>query len=137
MTNYALDKNVIIDYLRGNEVIRKKVIISLSLGDILSIPTIAYYEVLRGFKESEATRRFNNFQALLKKLKLLYLEENNMKALNIAAKIYEDLRKSGNLIEDNDIYIAAIAIANDAVLVTDNIKHFSRVEGLNVVNWKE
>ena len=137
MTKYAFDTNVIIDYLRGNENIKKKIVISLSMGDILTIPSIAYYEVMRGFKESEATKRLNNFKMLLKNLQVLYLEENNMQALNMAARIYERLRKSGKLIEDNVIYIAATAIANDAVLVTDNIKHFSRVEGLNLVNWKE
>jgi len=137
MTKYAFDTNVIIDYLRGNENIKKKIVISLSMGDILTIPSIAYYEVMRGFKESEATKRLNNFKMLLKNLQVLYLEENNMQALNMAARIYERLRKSGKLIEDNDIYIAATAIANDAVLITDNIKHFSRVQGLSLVNWKE
>lgn len=137
MTKYAFDTNVIIDYLRGNENIKKKIVISLSMGNILTIPSIAYYEVMRGFKESEATKRLNNFKMLLKNLQMLYLEENNMQALNMAARIYERLRKSGKLIEDNDIYIAATAIANDAVLITDNIKHFSRVQGLNLVNWKE
>lgn len=137
MTIYALDTNVIIDFLRSNENITNNIQNALNNGDTLAIPSIVYYEVMRGFKESEATKRFNIFQMLLKNLKLLYLEENNMKALNIAAKIYEDLRKSGNLIEDNDIYIAATAIANDAVLVTDNIKHFSRIDGLKLVSWKE
>ena len=38
--------------------------------------------------------------------------------------------------EDNDIYIAAIAMANDYTLVTANEKHFSRIEGLTYENWR-
>ena len=136
MMTYALDTNVIIDYLRKNKIIAYNMLKADDDGHILAIPSIVYYEVMRGFKETAMTKRFNAFQILLGKLKLLYLEENNMKALNIAAKIYESIRKTGNLIEDNDIFIAAAAMANDATLVTDNIKHFERVEGLAVVNWK-
>jgi len=36
---------------------------------------------------------------------------------------------------DTDILISGIAIANDLVLVTNNEKHFQRVEGLQISNW--
>ena len=49
-----------------------------------------------------------------------------------AADIYESLYR-GQQIDDNDIYIAAIAIVNGCVLVTDNEKHFSRIPGLQYV----
>ncbi len=34
-----------------------------------------------------------------------------------------------------DLLIAAHALALDASLITNNDEHFSRVEGLKVVNW--
>ncbi|MBR3623778.1 MAG: PIN domain-containing protein [Selenomonadaceae bacterium] len=137
MTTYALDTNVIVDYLRGNESVENKMIDVYSDGDILALPSIVYYEIIRGFTDSKATRRFNRFQELCKSLKFYFLDRYDMQALNTAAKIYDSLRKTGVLIEDNDIYIAAIAMVNDCTLVTDNIKHFSRIEGLRLVNWKE
>jgi len=45
------------------------------------------------------------------------------------------LKKKGELINDADILIASIVKAHDAILVTNNEKHFSRVEGLKIENW--
>lgn len=52
--------------------------------------------------------------------------------MKIAAKIYSSLKKSGNLIEDDDILIAALAIENNATLLTNNTKHLGRIEGLKI-----
>jgi tRNA(fMet)-specific endonuclease VapC len=46
------------------------------------------------------------------------------------ASIRADLAASGRLIGPNDLLIAAIARAHDLVLVTRNVKEFSRVAGL-------
>ena len=38
--------------------------------------------------------------------------------------------------EDADILIAAFCLHNNYILVTDNIKHFKNIKGLNTVNWR-
>jgi tRNA(fMet)-specific endonuclease VapC len=43
--------------------------------------------------------------------------------------------RQGKDIGQNDLWIAAHALALDAVLVTNNERHFSRVPGLKVENW--
>lgn len=45
------------------------------------------------------------------------------------------LRREGRPIGGNDLMIAAIAIANSHVLVTRNVREFSRVAGLEVERW--
>lgn len=45
------------------------------------------------------------------------------------------LRRAGTPIGDLDALIAAHAMALDLVLVTNNLREFSRVEGLRVENW--
>ena len=52
-----------------------------------------------------------------------------------AARIYADLLERGELIPDGDILIAGIALANDCVVVTNNLEHFSRIKGLGVESW--
>lgn len=52
-----------------------------------------------------------------------------------AAEIYAYLKKDGNLIEDADILMAAIAIVDDLILITNNTSHFDRVKGLIIDNW--
>ena len=64
--------------------------------------------------------------------KILPATEN---AMEIAADIYADLRKAGQLIDDIDIIIAGIAISNNLVLVTHNRSHFERIDGLKIEDW--
>ena len=45
------------------------------------------------------------------------------------------LRREGRPIGGSDLMIASIAIANSHVLVTRNVREFSRVAGLNVERW--
>jgi tRNA(fMet)-specific endonuclease VapC len=45
------------------------------------------------------------------------------------------LERAGTPIGSNDIWIAAHALATDSILVTDNVKEFSRVPGLKIENW--
>ena len=47
------------------------------------------------------------------------------------------LRKKGQLIEDADIIIGTTAIINNMVMVTENVKHIGRLNGIVVENWVE
>ena len=53
-----------------------------------------------------------------------------------AGQIRADLAAQGKPIGPNDLLIAAIARANDAVLVTHNSKEFTRVTNLRLVDWE-
>lgn len=52
---------------------------------------------------------------------------------------YADLRvaleQAGSPIGPNDMLIAAHALAHDCMLVSANVREFSRVPGLSVVSW--
>ncbi|MCF6262427.1 MAG: type II toxin-antitoxin system VapC family toxin [Xanthomonadales bacterium] len=50
--------------------------------------------------------------------------------------IRADLSRQGKVIGPNDLLIASIAKAYDVVLVTHNIKEFSRITGLRLVDWQ-
>ena len=45
-------------------------------------------------------------------------------------------KSTGVPLDDFDLLIASICIEQDAVLVTDNTKHFERIQGLHMENWK-
>jgi predicted nucleic acid-binding protein len=61
--------------------------------------------------------------------------ETSFEAARIGGQIYAALKKQGKLINDADIMIASIVKAHDAVLVTNNEEHFSRIQGLQIENW--
>jgi predicted nucleic acid-binding protein len=47
------------------------------------------------------------------------------------------LERDGEMIDDFDVAIAAIAMSHDAGVVTANLAHFSRVRGLSCRHWTE
>lgn len=54
-------------------------------------------------------------------------------AAEIHGRIRHAVRK--HPIGERDLLIAAIALANDLVVVTHNVKEYSRVNGLEVEDW--
>lgn len=50
--------------------------------------------------------------------------------------IRADLTAQGRLIGPNDMLIAAVARAYDAILVTHNINEFSRITGIKLEDWE-
>jgi tRNA(fMet)-specific endonuclease VapC len=49
--------------------------------------------------------------------------------------IRANLKRQGTPIGDNDMLIASIALANDLILVTHNVREFARVPGLRYMDW--
>ena len=130
---YLLDTNVVIDILHNDQKVASRYQIESVKGNEIVICPVVYYEVVRGFKIVDATRKFANFLRLYQNWQILPFD---MAATEKAIDIYVQLHK-GQVIEDNDIYIAAIPMANDCTLVTANTKHFGRIENLKIVNWRE
>ena len=128
---YLLDTNVVVDILRDNVDVTRRYQLETMKRSKMFICPIVYYEVFRGFKIGGATKKLEKFLQLYKKWTMLNFDED---VAIKAAEIYEQVHKQ--VIEDNDIYIAANSIVNGCTLVTANVNHFSRVEGLNFVKWR-
>ena len=130
--NYCLDTNIVSEVLRNNPVVNQRLQSELDKGNKVYISSIVYYEIVRGLKAAAASNKLKGFMKIYRILAKLPLD---MKAIEKAVDIYVSLHK-GQQIEDNDIYIAAIAMVNDCTLVTANEKHFSRIQGLTHVSWR-
>ncbi|MBQ9479884.1 MAG: DUF4411 family protein [Selenomonadaceae bacterium] len=133
--NYSLDTNVVSDILREYPPVMKNLTDVLIQGSRVFIDSIVYYEIVRGLQSKEYSKRLNKFHKLYESFPHLYFDRDNMKVAEKAAEIYEQLRHGHN-VEDNDIFIAAMAMVNGCTLVTANEKHFSRIEGLRYINWR-
>ena len=98
------------------------------------ISTITISEIVYGAMKSEKT----DFH--LKNLENLILPTVNVIGFDSRAafhcgRIRAILEQKGMPINQTDLQIASIAIANDLMLVTRNIKHFIRINELKVENW--
>ena len=56
-------------------------------------------------------------------------------ALDVYAKEKARLKKEGSIVDDLDLLIGATAIVNEMILVTNNEKHFARLQNLKIENW--
>ena len=100
----------------------------------LTLSVITRYEILRGLKARNASRQQEAFEDFCAANAVLPLTEA---VVVRAADIYADLHQRGELIGDADILIAATAMVEERSLVTNNRRHFDRVEDLRVENWLE
>ena len=116
-------------FLKGKKDVIEK-IISLP-NDELYITIINYTELLYGIYNSDKiTQNKEKILPFLDNFKILQFDKNSSQ---IFAKLKAKLKKHGNIIADMDLMIASIAIANKATLYTNNLKHFNRIEDLDIL----
>ncbi len=107
----------------------------------VGITIITKIEVLRG--RIDYLLKGETDAELLKAQELLFRTEELLKQLLImpmsqaAGEEFERLRVNPKLrkIGRADLLIASIALANRAILVTRNLRHFKQIPGIRVVNW--
>jgi tRNA(fMet)-specific endonuclease VapC len=132
MKAVMLDTDVLSEYLRGNPQVVSKVEEYLKEFDFISLSIITYYEILNGLLFKDAKKQLKSFNAFVELCKVIPL---TLRIAKIAAAIQSDLRKKGIQIGHTDTLIASCAIANDLQLITNNTRHFKRIEKLEIANW--
>ena len=129
---YMLDTNICI-YIRQErpeEVLRR--FRKLRPGEA-ALSVITYGELICGAtKSAQRVAAFERLRELLHWLPALPLPEAAAEAYGT---IRADLAAKGEMIGNNDLWIAAHAVAAGLPLVTNNEKEFRRVRGLKIQNW--
>ena len=103
--------------------------------DGLCISAITLSELMYGVEKSSFPDR--NRQALLQFLSIVEVLDFTQDVSIEYGRIRADLSKKGTQIGSMDMLIAAHALSEDLILVTNNTREFSRVSGLLLENWVE
>jgi tRNA(fMet)-specific endonuclease VapC len=99
----------------------------------LYLSVITLGELRFGAEKSQSKdKAMKVVQTLAKTMQIADLDE---KVAVHYGDIRQQLQKKGQIIGNNDLWLAAHARANDWVMVTNNEKEFLRVDGLRVENW--
>lgn len=128
---YLLDTNILIAALRRRpEVAQRLESVPLSS---MRLSAIVLGELEFGAEKSEhGERNRARLATLVQRLPLVGVDYDTTRHY---AQVRTRLERQGTPIGANDTWIAAQALAIDAILVTDNEREFSRVPGLAVENW--
>jgi tRNA(fMet)-specific endonuclease VapC len=129
---YLLDTNICI-YIRQKrpeEVLRR--FRKLRPGEA-ALSVITYGELLYGAAKSEQrVAALERLRELVHWLPALFLPETAAEAYG---RIRAELESRGEMIGNNDLWIAAHAVAAGLTLVTNNEREFRQVRGLKMQNW--
>ena len=128
MNRYLVDTSVIIEFLRGNKGWVEK------LNDLkgeMSSSFVCLAELYEGITRDTKVGAESRVIKFFRSMTEVYGLDGRI-AENFG-RVRAGLRKSGEMIEDMDILVAATCMANNLTLVTKNTKHFARVKGLSLL----
>jgi tRNA(fMet)-specific endonuclease VapC len=127
---YLLDTNICIFFFKGKHNLIEKIedvgLINCAISEI----TLA--ELVFGAENSENPQR---------NMRIVEEFAGNITILPIFDSIYKygkeksRLKKRGTMISDFDLLIGCTATENNLIMVTENIKEFERISGINIENW--
>ena len=128
---YLLDTNMVIYIQRGVPGVLQRMV---TVGrHQVALPSLVVAELAYGVEKS--THQTSN----RKRLEQLLVEMTVLPWAHTAmwhyARHFHALRQQGRLIGHMDLLIASQALAEDAILVTNNTREFERIDGLKLENW--
>jgi tRNA(fMet)-specific endonuclease VapC len=129
-----VDTNILSLFFRGHPQVVAKFEAYLEDHATISFSIITYYEIVSGLRHRDAHKQLASFLEFAAQNTIYPLTQ---KVADVAAELYADLRKNGQPIDDIDLLIAGTALVDGLVLITDNRRHFDRIDALQVENWLE
>ena len=128
---FLLDTDTIIYSLKGNDSVVQN--LAAHQRDPLKISVISLMELYYGAYKSEKTKA--NLAKVRRIEKAFDIISVDFSVAETFGMIRSDLEFPGTPLDDFDLVIAASALAHNLILVTNNEKHFRRVEGLERESW--
>ena len=129
-----LDTNILIYLIKNKPESVMQRVNALGDDDELYMSFVTYAELLKGAEGS--TRKpdvLRRLEGLTRQVPVLY--PSGPRLCEHFAEQSVRLKAAGTPIGSNDLWIACHALAEAAVLVTNNEAEFKRVAGLTVENW--
>ena len=121
-----IDTNVFIEYFRG----KRKAEEYLQSVDIIRCSVISAAEIIQGARNKKELQSIRRFVERIEVIPLKSTVGDQMLSLMVAYHLSHGLRIP-------DALIAATAMEENLTLTTGNIKHFSFIKGLKLLDWSQ
>ncbi len=129
--SYLLDTDICIYWLNGRQSVKDKL---LAAGwNQIAISVITQAELYYGAcNSSRVTENLERVDAFVRQLPIFSLREVTLKRFGA---LKAQLRQTGQPLPDFDLLIASVALVENKVLVTNNLRHYQRIPNLQLENW--
>lgn len=128
---YLLDTDTLVYYLRGRSEVTQK-LLSFPISELCTSSICIgelYYGAAKSQKQLERKAEVDQLRSVLTSIVLSNREMERFGHLKAS------LEQQGERLADADLIIAATALEHNLSIVTGNLKHFQRIEGLRVESW--
>ena len=130
MAKYIIDTNTWIEYFKHRNGVPERM--NKESLDNLCVSEVTIAELLYGAVHSKnVDRHLLEVRELQRDITVLPISD----ALEDYADIRHSLTSKGIIVEDFDMLIGATARHYGLIVVTDNLKHFTPMPGVEVENW--
>jgi tRNA(fMet)-specific endonuclease VapC len=128
---YLLDTDTVIFSLKGNAAVKRN--LQEHLHDPIKVSVVTLMELYYGaYKSQKVESNLAKVKTIESILEVVPLGTESAEIFGIYKS---KLEKAGTRLDDFDLILASCALAHNVTLVTNNTKHFERIEGLKVTNW--
>lgn len=128
---YLLDTDTLIYSLKGESAVLDN--FRRHAAEPKAVSVITYGELVFG---AQASQRVTENLAKVYRLKEIFpLVDVTPAIMDIFGALKAELRKNGTPVDDFDLLIGATAITMGYRVVTNNERHYTKIPGLEVVNW--
>ncbi len=128
---YLIDTDIIIYNLKGHPVVQDN--LRQHYNDSLCLSAISLMELYYGAYKSE---RVESNLAKVKTIETsLAIVRAGEEVVELFGMLKAQLEAKGQRVDDFDLVIASTALSHNLILVTNNTRHFQRIEGITLENW--
>lgn len=128
---FLLDTDTVIYNMKGNVNVRKN--LQQHIDDAIHISVITLMELYYGaYKSQKISTNLAKIKTLEQSIDTIPVESETTEIFGL---LKAQLEVSGNRLDDFDLIIASCAMAHNLTLITNNTKHFERIDGLKLANW--
>ena len=127
---YLIDTDIASNFAKNSSAKLKEKMLE-NMGD-WAISSITYHELWRGLMQAKSERVEKYISNFLANVRVISFDDGDARE---SGRILAEHIAAGKHIGDGDTMIAGQALANRLTVITNNTKHFSRVNGLQVENW--
>lgn len=128
---YLLDTDTVIYNLKGSAAVKAH--LQTHMNDPIHISAVTLMELYYGaYKSQQVASNLAKIRTIENALDVIPVDQD---VVEIFGLLKSKLEKQGLPLDDFDLILGATALTHNLTLVTNNERHFKRIDGLTIENW--